>query len=148
MTEAPPKSRQQGPQRILIVGTPCSGRRDTAERLAGYTRLPLVEAPQDDGWIVVAETIDAIDAASGYANLILWLDFGRAGCLMRALGRSLTGIVSFGDTAREIWATPKQGRPRIARKLEGLRPEQTVMQVTRRKDLNFWIARFATRLGV
>jgi len=139
----------EGLQRFLVIGTPAAGQVAAAAKLSGYTNIRLSDAPDGDRWIVATTDIDAIDDWLNQVQLVLWLDYSPMACSFNALGGILGGNDRpFGTLMSDIWAMPKDGRSRIERKLESLSAEQTVFRLTRKRDLDFWFARFATRLGV
>ena len=138
-----------GPKKFLIIGTPAAGQASAAGRLGTYTGTRVLDAPEGESWIVATTDIDAVGPMLAEVNLVLWLDYSPLACTFSALGGVLGGNDRpLGQLLSDIWAIPKEGRPRIEKQLEALRPEQTVFRLTRKRDLDFWFARFATRLGV
>ena len=138
-----------GPKKFLIIGTPAAGQVSAAGKLANYTSIRVLDAPKGDAWIVPTTDIKALGPILAEVNLVLWLDYSPLTCSFNALGGVLGGNDRpLGHLLSDIWAIPKEGRPRIEKALETLTPEQTVFRLTRKRDLDFWFARFATRLGV
>ena len=100
-------------ERILVIGTSCTGKSTFARSLAAKTGLPLVELdalywepgwkPADpesfrrrvlestsgDGWIVVGNYGTVRDALWSRATTVFWLNYGFALTFSRALRRTI-----------------------------------------------------------
>lgn len=99
-------------ERILVIGTSCTGKSTFARALAAKTKLPLVEldalywepgwtsanpetfrnrvleSTSGDGWIVVGNYGTVRDALWSRATTVFWLNYGFALTFSRALRRT------------------------------------------------------------
>ena len=100
-------------RRILVVGSPGSGKSTLARRLAAKLKLPLVHLdfyfwragwePADDAtffdcvrelaarpeWVMDDNYSRTFDIRMPRADTLVWLEYPRSTCFLRALGRSL-----------------------------------------------------------
>ena len=142
-------------RRVLVIGSPGSGKSTLARRLADKLGLPLVhldfyfwqagwEPVQDDvfrnrvselaaapTWIMDGNYSRTFDIRMPRADTLVWLEYPRTTCLLRAMGRVLRGYgrvrpdLAPGcpeqvDLAffRYIWDFPAKHRPLIERGIE------------------------------
>jgi adenylate kinase family enzyme len=137
-------------RRILVVGSPGSGKSTLARRLAAKLKLPLVHLdfhfwrvgwePADEPtfrnkvrelaagpeWVMDGNYSRTFDVRMPRADTLVWLEYPRSTCFLRALGRALRnygrvrpdlppGCPEKIDVAflRYIWDFPVKHRPRI-----------------------------------
>lgn len=110
-------------ERILVIGTSCTGKSTFARSLAAKTALPVVEldalywgpawtpatpesfqqrvleSTSGDGWIVVGNYGTVRDALWSRATTVLWLNYGFALTFSRALRRTVRRAI----TREALW---------------------------------------------
>ncbi|WP_198683248.1 P-loop NTPase family protein [Peristeroidobacter agariperforans] len=110
-------------ERILVIGTSCTGKSTFARSLASKIELPIVEldalywepgwtpagpesfrqrvleSTRGEGWIVVGNYGTVRDALWSRATMVIWLNYGFAVTFARALRRTMRRAV----TGEELW---------------------------------------------
>jgi adenylate kinase family enzyme len=158
-------------ERVLVLGSGGAGKTTLSRKLAAATGLPLIHLdtmywrpgwvrPSEAEWDAILEALLARDRwimdgnysrtvarRAEVADTIVFLDFPRVRCLIRALGRTTRLYGHAPDDlpdgcperfewsfVRWIWAYPKQYRPRIVAVFEDVRERGGAVVVLRNDD--------------
>ena len=131
-------------QRVLVVGSPGSGKSMFAKKLSSIMGVPM-------------GSLDALGWRSGWtqsegADTVVWLDLPRMTCMIGVMIRTTTGHgrvrpeMSPGcperfdaDFLHYVWTFRQKQRPQLARFLEGLRSDQILMRFTRRSEADRYL---------
>lgn len=131
-------------QRVLVVGSPGSGKSMFAKKLSSIMGVPMV-------------SLDALVWRSGWtpsegADTVVWLDLPRMTCMIGVMIRTTTGHgrvrpeMSPGcperfdaDFLHYVWTFRQKQRPQLARFLEGLRSDQILMRFTRGSEADRYL---------
>lgn len=171
-------------KRILVVGISGAGKTMLSSALAARLGLPLIHLDKEfwlpnwtapvkeawrckvgrlaaePAWVMDGNFGSTLDMRIAAADTVIWLDYGRIGCVLRALRRvakhhgrtrpdMAAGCNERLDLAflRYIWSFPKRHRPNIVAALER-RPETVrVIRLTRPGQARRLLAELGTELG-
>lgn len=164
-------------QRVLVMGSPGSGKSMFAKKLSAITGIPVVsidalfwkpgwtpsedaefddrvaEAAQAPRWIMDGNYLShAGMLRRERADTVIWLDLPRVTSMIGVMTRIVT---SYGRVRSEmtpgcpekinaeflgyVWTFRREQRPGLARFLEGLRSDQTLMRFGRRTEANRYL---------
>lgn len=121
---------EQGLKRVLVVGSPASGKSQLAQRLSQYYDLPIqhldtlyfgpnwsgrdpdqwhatiAQLTAGDRWIMDGNHLDSIELRIARAEAIFWVNFGRVETLTSVMRRMIfptKSLIGVPEGCRESW---------------------------------------------
>lgn len=110
-------------------------------------------------WVIDGNFIESIDWRLPRADAVIWLDYDRYETVRRVAGRMLEPHIATRDGLPEgcketwsvdfltfAWKFTEFQRVQLATRLAGLSAQQTLVHITRPKDLRYFMRRYSERV--
>ncbi|MDX2222925.1 MAG: hypothetical protein SFV21_09265 [Rhodospirillaceae bacterium] len=174
---------ERGVERLLVVGSPASGKSEVARQMGELLKLPvhhldslfylpgwvdqndqrwsqtLNRVVMTDRWVIDGNFLDSLDWRLPRADAVIWLDYDRYETVRRVAGRMLEPHIATRDGlpagCKESWSIDflifawkfyVTQRVQLSARLGTLADRQTLVHITRPKDLRYFLRRYADRV--
>ena len=158
------------PRRVLLLGSPGSGRARLAALIAARFSLPIVSLdrerkarPARDGawrgrvaelaaaptWVMTGNDLDSLAVRAARADWLVFLDLPMSGCLTRVLRagfsrrpeKRLDVETGLWSALKEAWSFPALVAPRVMALIDQERRNRTIFMLHSHRDLAGFLAK-------